>query len=254
MKLMRATLLFLALLCASPAYAGLVQSANAAVTGGAGTVTLTGVNPSDTLILFSFSVSGSSSVPSSTPAGYSIGNVPTVYAAFDSISTAIYYNQSPASGTNTVNISYTAGGSGHILLVEWSGMPASALDVAPAASNATTATTSGTSSISSGTLGQANEVVFVFMAETTSGAGDAVTGLNIPATGGFTNIFSNSDSNTDFLYAVNYKIVSATASVTAGWTWTDTASIASQAIAATFKINPPVTATTTGSSLGLMFP
>lgn len=253
MKL-RQLLVTLTLLAFGPlAHAGFVQVATGTVSGGAGTVTMTGVNAADTLILFAGAASGSASNVGSPPAGYTAANVPSAYVnAGLSTDAVIYYNQSPSSGSNTVTISFSAGGGGPMVLVEWSGMSPGALDVHPAASNVTNGSTAGSNSIASGTLSQANEVIFAVLLENSSGAGSANVGLTNPPTG-FVSVAVSQDSSGSTAWGVAYKVVSATTTQTASWTWTDTATIASQATLASFKL-PSVTPTTTGASVGLQFP
>lgn len=222
---------------------GVVQSTVGSVTGGTGSATLAGVSSANTLLSFVFATSGAGSQPSSTPVGYTVANAPAALSAFGTaVSASIYFNQAPSGGSNTCAVNFTAGGNGHVILVEWSGLLPSALDVAPAAVNFSSAGTSGTTSIASGTLGQANEVVFAFMVENTSGSGSSVTGCNLPATGGFIDIQSSGDSSADWLYDVCYQVTAATTGVTAGWTWTDTAAVMSQTVLASFKIPAPASA------------
>lgn len=220
-------------------HSGLVQAAVAAVSAGTGTVTLNGVNSADTLIAFTFISNGAADVPSGAPTGFTAANSPAqFFGQGEGLVGTVYYRLSPPSGTNSVTISYTNGGSGKLILVEWSGLTVTPLDVASAPTNTSTAGTSGSNSVATGPLGSANEVIFAFMYETTAGAGSVSTGANLPATGGFTDIVSSANSSTDFLYDLCYKVVNTTASITAGWTWTDTAGIISQSMNTTFVKAP----------------
>lgn len=203
------------------AHAGIVQSVRASISGGTGTATLNSVSTSDTLVLLAITENSAGSTFSATPAGFSNANFPAAFTStVVTANGAIFYNQSPSSGTNSVTINLTAGGGGYMVLVEWSGMLSSALDVSPAASNVTNGSTAGSNSIASGTLAQANEVIFSVLAENTSGAGTSTGGLSAPPAG-FIDLFTSSDSSGDFLYDFCYKVVSSTAGATASWTWTE---------------------------------
>ena len=218
---------------------GFVQSVIGSVSGGAGTVVINGVNPADTLILFAGSAAGPTSNVSAPPSGFTAANVPTAYVASGlSTNAVIYYNQSPSSGTNSISISFSAGGGGPLVVVEWNGMLSSALDVTPAASNVTNGGTSGSNSISSGTLSIANEVIFVLLEENTNGTGTANIGLTDPPAG-FASIAASQDSATNAAWGIAYKVVAATTSQTASWTWMEasgTTTIGSQATLASFKL------------------
>lgn len=212
----------------------LVQSTSAAIAGGAATVTLNGVSASNTLVLI-LGVDAGPSTPN-TPAGFTPSNVPAAFSSSGSaVSAAILHNQAPSSGTNAVSVTYTAGGTGLAFLLEWSGMTASALDVAPAASNVTNGGTAGSNSIASGTLAQANEVIFALLMSNDTGSGTANVGISDPPSG-FTSLFAQQDSTSFGPMQISYNVVSSTAGATASWTWTDTVTIFSQATLASFKL------------------
>ena len=211
----------------------LVQSTTNSVAGSTPLVlTLNGASASNTLVLLiasNIAITGGLS-------GWTAGNVPAVFGA-TAVNGVIYYKTASA-GTNTVSLTDTALGTffAGACLLEWSGMAATPLDVAPAASNITAGGTSGTNSIASGTLGQASEVIFTLICTGTNGAGLTSIGLTDPPTG-FTSLYAQQNSQANQCWEMAYQIVAATTTTSAAWTWTDTTTIDSQATLASFKLS-----------------
>jgi hypothetical protein len=216
---------------------GIVQSTHAIASPGALVMTLNGVSSSNVLI----ALYSSSQIPTAggalTGGTWTAANAPAQFGASDVASATIFVNTSPSAGTNTVTTNngganFTVG-----VLVEWSGLTASPVDVAPSPGNATTAQAN---SVSSGVLAQANEVVFAVLCLAAS-TGVANAGITDPPTG-FTSLFVDSATNADQGAEFCYQIVSATSSVSANWTWTDASTAHSQATMASFKIAAAATA------------
>jgi hypothetical protein len=188
---------------------------NTLVNGTTFTVSLGGVSTANQLLL----IVSSSEVPSAVPSGFTQIYAPT--PGTSNTATKFYLKATPASGSATINFSLAtyAGAS----LLEISGLAPSPLDI----TNFTNITgNTQASSVSTGTLSQANEIIIAALAYGLPGgvANSAIT--NPPV--GFTTIAVDTNSNNDQALEHAYKIVSATTSVTASWTWSDTALTDSQ--------------------------
>src|SRR5581483_3299531 len=92
-----------------------------------GTLTLTGVSASNALII----VLAEGAKLNSTPTGFSVAVNPAVFTPTggEGGQAAIFYNQSPSSGTNAVTLSWPASTFAVGAMIEWSGLAATALDV-----------------------------------------------------------------------------------------------------------------------------
>ena len=218
----------------------IVQRAVAPFVAGTANPVLNNVHPANSLILLCVVGSAASNTAPTTPTGFSVLNAPGAYydaSAGVSASATLFINQSPSSGTNSVSVSfnYSAGGGGYAELIECSGLLASAVDVAPAASNVTNAGTAGANSSASGTLASASEVVFVAFMENTSGSGLSNTGLNHPPTG-FADIDGAGDTAHNWNFDTAYYVTNSTASVPVAYAWTDTSEIVSQLTIGSVKI------------------
>lgn len=205
-------------------------------------LTLNGVNPANWLILL---FAGGTSVPT-TPAGFTASNVPSAFFGGGvNVNAGIYQNAAPSSGTNSVTLSFGATDYSNAVLLEWSGV--TALDLVPAPGNANnTSVNAASNSVASGGLSQVNEVIFVVLGQNTGGAGNNSPGLTDPPTG-FTSLGSYTsgavNNLAEFAYFIN---TSGTASVTANWSWTDTAPWSSQAVLASFEISAVAAAASLG--------
>lgn len=211
-----------------------VQSAAGEIQGSASAITigLNGVSSSNALIL----LLGTSFAPSATPTGFTVSNVPTLYVSSGlHVGANIWHNTSPSQGTNNVTINFSGTVFCSAVLVEWSGMVASPLDAAPAASNSTIVSTAGANSVASSVLAQANEAIFAVIFANTTGTGTSNVGCTTPP--GFTQLYVENDTLATDMAQFSYALVSSTASVTANWAWTDTANIVTQAAMASFKLN-----------------
>jgi hypothetical protein len=195
-------------------------------------LTLTGVSSSNALIL----VLAATAAPG-TPTGFSVGVDPT---ANGSAWAGVYYDLAPSSGTNAVTVGWTGTQFGGGVLIEWSGLAATPLDV----TNSANASTAEANSVATGALGQASEVIFASLSvDTSSGVANAA--ISDPPSG-FTSLFALQDTNNDQGVELAYKIVSSAASVTASWTWTDSSTSLSQAAIASFKLAGAAPATSAG--------
>lgn len=227
----------------------LVQSTTNSTAGGASlALTLNGVNPSNMLVLLI-----SSNVALTSGLGsWSTLNAPALYTVSGfSVNSLIYFLPMPASGTNTVTVAPAAGVMfGGACMLEWSGFTASPIDVAPAASNVTAGGTSGSASIASGVLTQPSEVLFAICTNGTTGAGQTNVGMTDPPTG-FTSLFAAQNSVVNNCWEMCYQQVNSTASVTPNWTWTDSATIFSQATIGSLKLAAAATSKPFGMLLGV---
>lgn len=196
-------------------------------------LTLNGVNSANTLILL---CAGGAS-PFFTPTGFSVANQPGQFSGSGAtVVSGIFYNTAPTSGTNVVTVAMTGSDYTNAVLLEWSGLAPSPLDLAPTGvNNSSASSTSGSNSVSSGVLSQASEVIFALLADTTEGSGTSNAGLTDPPSG-FTSLGAYQDNSVNNIAEFCYLVVSATTSVTASWSWTDTTPWASQATMATFKL------------------
>lgn len=220
---------------------GPIQTTTANDSSSVITLTLNGVLSNSTLVLLVFCTPQSAVT---TPAGFTIGNAPTLISNTGTfLNSLIYYNQAP-SVNNTVTVSIPSG-HGKGCLMEWGNFLPSALDVAPPAVNANNSGTAGNTSISSGPLQQSREVIFIVMGENTTGSGTSnLSSAFTRPPSGYTDIFSDNDSLNSYIWDMCYTITSSNTSNTASWTWVDTPIIMSQVTMASFKlanITSPIT-------------
>jgi hypothetical protein len=191
------------------------------------TCTLTGVSSSNILLFFvasqyqPYTQSGWTLVYSNAPSGGWGG-------AYSGLS--VYLKASPSAGSNSALCSNATSNYQAGVLVEVSGTTSSTADVKTLTNASGTPTSI---SVSSGTLAQANEIIFAGMTYGVP-AGSSNAAISNPPTG-FTSLYVDQDTLVDLPIEVCYQVVTATTSVTASWSWTDTTTNGAQAIIVSYK-------------------
>jgi hypothetical protein len=206
-----------------------VQSAATAAQGVTSTsVSLSGVSSSNMLVL----VVTTNVVPT-TPSGFTLVYEPAAGGgAWNSeyFGNIVYIKSSPTAGTNTVSVSFSRTAIPNVCLIEVSGLTSSTADV-KVVNNLTGTPT--TVSVSSGSLAQANEIVFALLAYSIPGGVSNAAITNPPT--GFTSLWVEDNTLNYAASEFAYQVVSATTSLSATWSWTDTTTAGAQGMMVSFK-------------------
>ena len=216
------------------------------ISGNGATITLNGVTAGNLLTLQTSYFRGSGTgaaetTPTDTNGTWAVAVAPAC-AEFSGgsvdVGASIFYCKNAASGTHTVT---PQANSGHWqTLVEWSGMDTTApLDVSTHSETSASAHTSRSTGTTAATA-QNDELVLIGCAVGASGGanplGNAGTTFGSPPVSGFTDLKTVNNDLTDIATQHEYKIVAATGTQSATFTWTASeAAMASQGVIATFK-------------------
>lgn len=156
-----------------------------------------------------------------TPSGWTAAIAPTGATGIEAYRgiCAIFYKQNAASGSHTIDFTgasaWPLDSYGEITLEEWSGAETSGVLDVVASSALATPNTSGTSGTTATTAVAASVAIAVG-----NPGGASPTALSSPAATGYTSIDTEPSNATHTAYQASYKILSATATQSASWTWT----------------------------------
>jgi hypothetical protein len=208
---------------------------------GTGALVLNNVVAGNALVcwqsMYRASGSGAVTVPTDSAGTFTggIAGAGAVFNASEGIAVGLFYEANAAAGTHTVTPESAT--IDHGTLSEFSGMATSGLLDVSATAKTENATVTSQATGTTGTTAQDDELIAIGMAIGHT-AGVADIGWTDPVTG-FTTLFTFANTSTDVGTFHAYKIVSATGTQSATFSWSDSEVGSEHAAIATFKAGIP---------------